>query len=103
MTSARRGRSELPANPEAIGLPVRPFFYTIDQLSVILVVSSNQIRTNYLHYEGRSVGAPSRDKMVARNIAPADQKPEWRVAERELIRWLRRKGFKVYETGVVTH
>jgi len=39
--------------------------------------------------------------MVARNIAPEGHKPEWRVSEVTLIRFMKFKGFKVYERGYV--
>lgn len=85
------------------GLPPRPFLYTVDQISVILDVDEATVRAGYLHYEGRSIGFASRDQMLARNIAPETSKPDWRIAERELIRWFKRKGFKWYEKGIVTH
>lgn len=82
-----------------VGLPPKPFLYTIDQISFLLDVTEVYIKRALLHYEGRSVGVAPRDRMVARNIAPEGEKPEWRVAERELTRWMRLKGFKYYERG----
>jgi hypothetical protein len=40
-------------------------------------------------FDGRSVGAPPRDRLLARNIAPAGENPEWRIEEAEYIRWLK--------------
>lgn len=58
--------------------------------------------SHYLYFEGRSIGARRRDLMIARNIAPPDQDPEWRVTEREFVRWMKTKGFRYYETGAVS-
>lgn len=80
------------------GLPIRPFLYTLDQLSVILDIPIKSLNQN-IYFEGRSIGVRSRALMVARNIASDDSSPDWRVAERELIRWMRLKGFKYYERG----
>jgi hypothetical protein len=83
-----------------VGLPSRPFLYTIDQLSVILAVAEDKVKKR-LWYSGREVGAQPRDKLLAINIAEPEEKPEWRVAERELVRWMRRHGIKFYERTVV--
>lgn len=104
--SGDRRRGLLPPSPESIektGLPPRPFLYTIDQISVLLNLEEQTLRSSLLHYEGRSIGFASRDHLLARNIAMPDATPDWRVAERELIRWMKRKGFKYYERGMVTH
>lgn len=85
----------------SVGLPPRPFLYTLDQLSVILEIQPIQIGQNYIYFEGRSTGRVSADLMKARNIAPRNQPPEWRVAESELVRWMRRKGFKFYDRSSV--
>jgi hypothetical protein len=87
----------LPPARKAVGLPPRPFLYTIDQLSVILDLSEAQIMKQYIYFEGRSIGTRRLNVMSARNIAPKDQKAEWRVSEREFIRWMRTMGFRYYE------
>lgn len=66
-------------------LPPRLFLYTRDQLQEMLIVKDIDV---YLHFDGRSVGTPRRDKMLARNIAPAGETPEWRVEEMEFVRWM---------------
>jgi len=86
-----------PYNPKLVGLPPRPFLYTADQIAGIIGVQVLSVETKYLYYEGRSIGFPTKNQMLARNIAPDNEKPEWRVAEGELIRWMRKKGFKFYE------
>lgn len=84
------------------GLPPRPFLYTVDQLSTILSISETLLHSKHLYHQGRDVGVKSKHHMMARNIsAPAD-KPDWRVAEAELKRWMRLKGFKFYDRGTVT-
>ena len=83
-----------------IGLPVRDFLYTVDQISVMLEVSEQQIYNNYLFYQNRSVGVRPKDKMLARDVSPPDApKPEWRITEREFIRWMKFKGFRYHTRG----
>lgn len=82
-----------------IGLPPRTFLYTLDQLCVMLDMSEAALKKSHIYFWGRSTGSTPRDLMVARNIAPLGEKPEWRVAEREFTRWMRTKGFKHYEVG----
>jgi len=94
---------KLPPGGEKIGLPVRVFLYTLDQLSVLLDVQEKTIKTKYVFFEGRSVGSRSKHLLLARNIAPPEETPDWRVAERELIRWLKVKGFRYYEAGAVSN
>lgn len=95
--SGRHPQPVTPRDPRKIGLPMRPFLYTLDQISTVLDIAESKVRSQYIHFEGRSIGVATRDQMIARNIAPADEKPEWRVAEQEFIRWLKRKGFKHYD------
>ena len=82
-----------------VGLPVREFLYTLDQIAFLLEVTEDYLKKNMIFYEGRSVGVAPRDRMVARNIAPEGLSPEWRVPERHLRRWMRFKGWKIYERG----
>jgi len=93
----------LPHGGEKLGIPPRPFLYTLDQISVLLDVGEAALKSGYIFYEGRSIGARTRDLMIARNIAPANAKPDWRVAERELVRWMKYKGFRYYERGAVSN
>jgi len=85
-----------------IGLPLRPFLYTVDQLATILEITEQTLHTQYIYHVGRDVGIKDKHHMEARNIAPTDADPEWRVAESELKRWMRTKGFKFYDRGTVT-
>lgn len=98
-----RGESSRDGDHSQVNLPIKPFLYTLDQIAQILDLTERNLKANYIHYDQRSISLPTHDKIVARNIAPADQKPEWRVAERELIRWMRRKGFYWHERGYISH
>lgn len=81
---------------ERIGLPFRPFLYTLDQIATMLNVSLTTFKNTYVHYEGVSIGFREHGKMWARDIAPEGERPDWRIAENEFIRWCRFKHFKVY-------
>jgi hypothetical protein len=85
---------------EKFTLPVRPFLYTLDQVAHLLSMALPYLKEKYIWYDGREVGARDSDKLCAHNIAHPTQPPEWRVSEREFIRWLRRKKFKVYERAL---
>ena len=91
-------------NKEAdrIGLPPRVFLYTLDQIAVMLEVDLNTVKTTYVHYDRRSVGKQPGDRMLARNIAPPDEKPEWRVTENEFVGFLKKKGFRFYHKSSVS-
>jgi hypothetical protein len=95
--------SALPPARPAVGLPPRPFLYTVDQISVMLDISEAEVLRSYIYFENRSVGTRKIDLMCARNIAPKDQPAEWRVAEREFIRWMKTKGFRHYERSTFTN
>lgn len=84
---------------QEVGLPIREFFYTVDQIALLLELREQYVRERILFYEGRSVGAPRKDEMVAVNFAHEGDKPEWRIAERHLKRWMRFKGYKIYDRG----
>jgi hypothetical protein len=98
-----RGESKHDANHAQVNLPIKPFLYSLDQIATILDTSEQNVKQNYIHFSGRSINLPTHDQIVARNIAAPGAKPEWRVAERELIRWLRRKGFYWHERGYISH
>jgi hypothetical protein len=81
---------------ESVNLPARPFLYTLDQVGTILNITEDSLKNGrYLFYSARSPGVQNKDEILAINIAPATQIPDWRVEERELVRWLKRKGFRV--------
>lgn len=82
-----------------LGIPPRPFLYTLDQIATLTGYEYAALRRDVVHYDGRSIGFRPRKKMLARNIADDGVKPEWRVAEAELFRWLRICGFRIHERG----
>lgn len=88
-----------PMNPNSVGLPVRPFLYTIDQIAALLELKEDSVKSTLIFFFGRNPGHRPLDLLLARNIAAPGEKPEWRVAEQELVRWMRRKGFRVYQHG----
>lgn len=91
----------MPETAKSMGLPLRPILYTLDQIATLIQVSEQHLKDAYLHFEERSVGFRPPSKMSARNIAPDGERPDWRVAETELVRWLRFKGFKIYNRATV--
>jgi hypothetical protein len=85
----------------SVGLPPRTFLYTLDQISTLIDVTLHTLRRDYVYYEDRSTGIPHKDLIRARNIAPTGLPPDWRVAENELVRWMRHKGFRYYDRASV--
>lgn len=91
----------MPHEPRQVGLPPRLFLYTLDQIATLISVDLKSLQASYVHYDRRSVGAKPKSKMLARNIAPPMQSPEWRVSEQDLIKWLKVKGFRPFLRGWV--
>lgn len=86
---------------EYIGLPIRPFLYTLDQVAMILSLTEARLKSGYIYYDGRTPGLKPDDLLRAINIAPKDQSPDWRISQKELTVWLNFKGFVIYETGTI--
>ena len=84
---------------EKIGLPPRIFLYTADQIATMLSLDLKYVKTVLLFYDKREPGITPKTRMRAFNIAPEGERPEWRVTEREFIRYLRHRGVKFYERG----
>lgn len=80
-----------------VGLPPRPFLYTLDQIASLVGIDLAALRASYLYYEGRTTGVHRKDTLRARNIAPVGVAPDWRISETEFTRWLRSKHYRVYE------
>ena len=86
----------------SVGLPLRPFLFTLDQLETMLGVKQMQLMGRHLYLDGIHEGIKPLDRMMAHNIAPEHMADaDWRVSESELIRWLRHKGFFLYDRGWV--
>lgn len=101
-----RGKHPHTANqPESVVLPVKPFLYTLDQVAQLLNIETKKLYSNgWINFHGRSTGIATKQEMVARNIEKDPDKPaEWRIAERELVRWLRLRGYKFHERGTFSH
>lgn len=88
-------------DPASVGLPIKVFLYTLDQVASMLSLSVERLqRGGYIHYDGQTVGAPKADLLKAVSIAPpGSSNPEWRISEAELVRWMKRKGLRVYTRG----
>lgn len=86
----------------SVGLPPRVFLFTVDQVAYMLNLSELYVKRNLLFYFGRSTGVQPKETLLVRNIAPAGKTPEWRCTEQELVRFLRRKGYRVYDRAWVT-
>jgi hypothetical protein len=95
----RGSGASLPPGRESVGLPARPFLFTLDQVAVLLDMDEKALKDRLVYFQDRSIGIQHRGLLVARNIAQPDHAPDWRVAERELVRWMKFKGFRYYERG----
>lgn len=83
-----------------VGLPVRPFLYTLDQIAGLLSMSKDTLHRLVIYYEGRSVHRRTPEDLQFINLAKRGVKPEvWRCSEEEFIRWMRFKGFKVRDSS----
>lgn len=102
-TGNPRDKSEWKSESDrvSVGLPSRPFLYTVDQVAMLLAVSEYYLKHEYAHWMGLSIGVPHPDRIVFRNIAPNGAAAEWRCSEREVVRFLRYKGYKYYERGFI--
>lgn len=83
-------------------LPPRPFLYTLDQISALINVDLKYLKGRYIYYANRSLGPHYPDLILARDIAPLGVSTDWRVAEQEFARWLRKKGWRLHQRGWVT-
>lgn len=73
--------------------PPRMFLYTLDQVAACISVSPELLKRNYVYFVGRNRKVQPKGLLAARNIAGPEQRPEWRIAENELVRWMKFKGF----------
>jgi hypothetical protein len=78
----------------SVTLPVHTFFYTTDQVALILNVEEAWVRER-CYLVGRMPDTHVRDKLQVVNLAEPNERPRWRISDRELTRWLIRKGYKV--------
>lgn len=83
----------LDAQAKRVDFPPRLFLYTLDQVAFCLDMKVDTLRRSYIHFAGRTRGVAPQGLIVARNIAGPGDTPTWRVAENELVRWMKHKGF----------
>ena len=88
-----------PSERDKIGLPPRIFMYTPDQIAAMLSLTEQYVKDKVLFYDRREPGITPKTKMRAINVAPEGETPQWRVAEKEFIRYLRSRGLKFYDRG----
>jgi hypothetical protein len=81
--------------PRHMTMPRPPFLYTLDQIAQCIGIDDSHMRLVYIHFDTHTAGPAMKDRITARNIAPLGEKPEWRVAETELTRWFKQKGFRI--------
>lgn len=86
------------AQAKSVGLPVRPFLFTLDQVAGLLSLEEKDLRQNYIYFWGRSdfryrAGG---EYLKAINIAAPDEPPVWRVSEEDLLQWLVKHGYTAY-------
>jgi hypothetical protein len=81
-------------SPENYHLPRPPFLYTLDQVAQIANVTMSNLTTRLIYYNTLTSGKPKLFLIIANNIAAPGDKPEWRVSDAELERWLKYKGFR---------
>lgn len=77
-------------------LPIRPFFYTVDQIATLTALPVDQVRAQMFKV-GVSTGLPKREQLQSINLG-TPMVPEWRIEEKELRRWLRHRGYRVMTT-----
>ncbi|RYE95932.1 MAG: hypothetical protein EOO77_41970 [Oxalobacteraceae bacterium] len=79
---------------ESKDLPRPPFLWTLDQCAQIVNLEQAVFTRRYVHFQDLTAGPVKKDFLLARNIAPLGDSPEWRISESELLRWLKSKGFR---------
>lgn len=82
-----------------VELPPRPFLYTLDQIATILAIEVSDLRQR-IYFTGKTTSYRVPRQLVARNISPPTLAPEWRVAEEELVRYLKECGFRLHRQGL---
>lgn len=82
-------------NIKTIGLPPLVFMFTVDQIASMLAVSEKRVMEAFLYYGERTTGRMPRHQMRTINIAPSNEKAEWRIPSREFLAWCKRMGVKI--------
>jgi len=79
-----------------VHFPAREFFYTVQQVALMLDCARPYLEERVLFFVGRSAGS-MKGRLRAVNISAPDQKPIWRIAETDFKLWLRSKGMRYSE------
>lgn len=83
-----------PINHQRVRLPAHPFFYTLDQVAIMLNLRVSALKLR-VFFVGRTSGRRTPTQLEAMNIAEPGKAPDWRIDERELLRWLAVHGYQV--------
>jgi len=83
-----------PGTGQTITLPSNPFFYTLDQIALMMDWTDQKLKLR-CHFVGRTSGKVIPEKMEVLNMADRGRNPDWRISEREFIRWLSFHGYTV--------
>lgn len=81
-------------NHARVTIPAHPFFYTLDQVALMMSQTPSWLRAR-IFFLGRSTTRKTPTQLEAMNVAEPDQPADWRIDERELLRWLARLGYQV--------
>lgn len=76
-----------------VGLPPRPFFYTLEQISELTCIPIKRMEA-FLYYDRRTLGIKKASHLMVRNLGSPGGEIIWRVAENEFIRWLKAHGIR---------
>lgn len=90
----------LPKEVKSLGLPPRPILYTLDQIATILAVDMVSMRQR-VYFVGRTTVRRVPKMVAAHNISPPTIVPDWRVSEKELVRFFKECGFRVHRRGLI--
>jgi hypothetical protein len=77
-------------------LPLREFFYTIDQIAYMLDCEESKIYSEMGYFTGRSQGRQG-TRLRITNIAAPEDKPDWRVSELDFKIWMTAHGIRFTE------
>jgi hypothetical protein len=84
-----------------VDLPARIFLYTLDQVASMVQLDEEIFVASHVYLTGRSTFPKTQDFLRAHNIAQPAAEPQWRIAEFEVLRWMRLKGIRYREPGVI--
>ncbi|AMS03453.1 hypothetical protein SEA_BENCZKOWSKI14_60 [Gordonia phage Benczkowski14] len=77
-------------------LPLREFFYTLDQIAYLLDCPESKIINELGYFTGRSQGRQG-TRLRITNIAAPESVPDWRVSELDFKVWMVAHGIQFTE------